>query len=153
MKALHRYFPFSTFTPPSPSLIPGIAGPFFTKFLNLPEKYFIAFLAPTWIASGNGRTWRSPTGEIALSEIQIVFVKVSICPETMRSHLESLRETHFGATATRFESAAGFPPIPGGSSVGTFFRGHEKWPQKSLVSTPRVRWGEQGRQHGRRPGF
>ena len=33
---------------------------------------------------GNGRTLRSPTGEIGLSEIQIVFVKVSICPETMK---------------------------------------------------------------------
>ena len=74
-------------------------------------RAFAAVLNP---GLGNGRTLRSPTGEIALSEIQIVFVKVSICPETMRSHPESLRETHFGATATRFESAAGFPPISSG---------------------------------------
>ena len=93
------------------------------------------------------------TGEIGLSEIRNVFVEVSICPETMKLHLKSLRETHFEATATRFESAAGFAPIPGESSVGTFFRGHEKWSQKSLVSTPRVRWGQQERQHARRAGF
>jgi len=43
------------------------------------------------------------TGEIGLSEIQIVFVKVFICPETMELHHESLRESHFEATVTRFE--------------------------------------------------
>ena len=97
----------------------------------------------------------SPTlsGEIGLSEIRIVFAEVSICPERTELLQRSLRETHFEATVTRFESAPGFPPIPGESSVGTFFRGHEKGPQKSLVSTPRVRWGEQGRQHARRAGF
>ena len=100
-----------------------------------------------------GRSSQALTGEIGLSEFQNVFAEVSICPETMKLHLKSLRETHFEATATRFESAAGFAPIPGESSVGTFFRGHEKWSQKSLVSTPRVRWGQQERQHARRAGF
>ena len=63
-------------------------------------RAFAAVLNP---GLGNGRTLRSPTGEIGLSEIQIVFVKVSICPETMRSHPESLRETNFEATVASFE--------------------------------------------------
>ena len=75
-------------------------------------RAFAAVLNP---GLGNGRTLRSPTGEIGLSEIQIVFVKVSICPETMRSHPESLRETNFEATVTCFEFAHGFRLIPSGS--------------------------------------
>ena len=43
------------------------------------------------------------SGEIGLSEIRIVFVNVFICPETMKLHPESLRESHFEATVTRFE--------------------------------------------------
>ena len=63
-------------------------------------RAFAAVLNP---GLGNGRTLRSPTGEIGLSEIQIVFVKVSICPETMKLHPESLRETNFEATVASFE--------------------------------------------------
>ena len=48
------------------------------------------------------------SGEIGLSEIQIVFVNVFICPETMKLHPKSLRETHFEATATRFEFSSKF---------------------------------------------
>ena len=56
---------------------------------------------------------RTLTGEIGLSEIQNVFVEVSICPETIKLHQKSLRETHFGATVTRFEIARRNPLIPG----------------------------------------
>ena len=38
-------------------------------------------------------------------QIRIVFAEVSICPETMELLQKSLRETHFGATATSFEFA------------------------------------------------
>jgi len=48
------------------------------------------------------------TGEIALSEFRIVFAEVSICPETIELQKESSRETHFAATATRFELANTF---------------------------------------------
>ena len=44
------------------------------------------------------------SGEIGLSEIQIVFVNVFICPETMKLQPESLRGTHLEATVTCFES-------------------------------------------------
>ena len=50
-----------------------------------------------------GRSSQALTGEIGLSEIQNVFAEVSICPGTMKLHPESLRETHFEATATYFE--------------------------------------------------
>ena len=40
-----------------------------------------------------------------MSEIRNVFVEVFICPETIRLHLKSLRETHYEATVTRFEFA------------------------------------------------
>ena len=43
------------------------------------------------------------SGEIGLSEIQIVFVNVFICPETMKWNPESLRETHFEATVAHSE--------------------------------------------------
>ena len=110
-----------------------------TEVVNFPEKYFIAFLAPTWIASENGRTLRSPTGEIALSEIQIVFVKVSICPETMKSHPESLRETHFEATATCFEFAPGISlNSPGPRSAPPFSRSVPFSKLKKWVRKPRV---------------
>ena len=52
-----------------------------------------------------GRSSQALTGEIGLSEIQNVFVEVFICPETIRLHLKSLRETHYEATVTRFEFA------------------------------------------------
>ena len=52
------------------------------------------------------------TGEIGLSEIENVFAEVSICPETMELLPKSLRETHFAATATRFELASRFWPAP-----------------------------------------
>ena len=51
----------------------------------------------------HGGSSREPTGEIALSEIQIVFVNVFICPETMKLRPKSLCETHLEATVTRFE--------------------------------------------------
>ena len=50
-----------------------------------------------------GASSRTLTGEIGLSEIQNVFAEVFICPETMKLHQKSLRETHFEATVTRFE--------------------------------------------------
>ena len=43
------------------------------------------------------------SGEIGLSEIQIVFVNVFICPETMKWNPESPRETHFEETVARSE--------------------------------------------------
>ena len=61
---------------------------------------------------------RTLTGEIGLSEIQNVFVEVSICPETMELHLKSLRETHFEATVTRSEFAPRILVIPGESGGG-----------------------------------
>ena len=50
-----------------------------------------------------GRSSQALTGEIGLSEFQNVLAEVSICPETMELLQESLRETHFEATATCFE--------------------------------------------------
>ena len=66
------------------------------------------FPASPWEGDAHGRSWRVLTGEIALSEIQNVFAEVSICPETMKLHQKSLRETHFEATATRFEFSSKF---------------------------------------------
>ena len=63
----------------------------------------------------HGASSRTLTGEIGLLEIQNVFAEVSICPETMKLHLKSLRETNFEATVTRFEFAHRFRLIPGGS--------------------------------------
>ena len=60
----------------------------------------------------HGRSSQTLTGEIALSEFRIVFAEVSICPETIELQKESSRETHFEATATRFEFCTenhGFP--------------------------------------------
>ena len=51
----------------------------------------------------HGASSRTLTGEIGLFEFQNVFAEVSICPETMKLLQESLRETHFEATATCFE--------------------------------------------------
>ena len=51
----------------------------------------------------HGTSSRTLTGEIGLLEIQNVFAEVSICPETMKLHQESLRESHFEATVTSFE--------------------------------------------------
>ena len=56
----------------------------------------------------HGASSRTLTGEIGLFEFQIVFAEVFICPETMRLHLKSLRETHFEATVTRFEYSSEF---------------------------------------------
>ena len=56
----------------------------------------------------HGASSRRLTGEIGLFEFQIVFAEVFICPETMRLHLKSLRETHFEATVTRFEYSSEF---------------------------------------------
>ena len=58
VKALHQYFPFSSFASLSPSLIPWFAYTFCTEFLDFPEFHFITFLAPTWIAPENSRSWR-----------------------------------------------------------------------------------------------
>ena len=41
-------------------------------------------------------------------EIQNVFAEVFICPETVKLHQKSLRETHLEATVTRFEYSSGF---------------------------------------------
>ena len=79
---------------------------------------FIAFLEPRPLPSSNryfrqriahlgihvhGGSSQALTGEIALSEIQIVFAEVSICPEMIELLQKSLREPHFEATATCFE--------------------------------------------------
>ena len=56
----------------------------------------------------HGASSRTLTGEIGLFEFQIVFAEVFICPETVRLHLKSLRETHFEATVTRFEYSSEF---------------------------------------------
>ena len=56
-----------------------------------------------WEIHVHGRSSRELFGEIGLSEFRIVFAEVFICPETMKLHPESLRETHFEATATYFE--------------------------------------------------
>ena len=55
-----------------------------------------------------GASSQTLTGEIGLSEFQNVFAEVFICPETMKLHPESLRETHFEATVTRFEFSSKF---------------------------------------------
>ena len=60
----------------------------------------------------HGRSSQTLTGEIALSEFRIVFAEVSICPETIELQKESSCESHFEATATRFEffkEDQGFP--------------------------------------------
>ena len=79
---------------------------------------FIAFLEPRPLPSSNryfrqriahlgihvhGGSSQALTGEIALSEIQIVFAEVSTCPEMIELLQKSLREPHFEATATCFE--------------------------------------------------
>ena len=66
----------------------------------------------SWKIDVHGRSSRTLTGEIDLSEIHIVFAEVLICPETMKLLQESLREAHFEATATCFEysmESQGFP--------------------------------------------
>ena len=55
-----------------------------------------------------GASSQTLTGEIGLSEFQNVFAEVFICPETMKLHQKSLRETHFEATVTRFEYSPEF---------------------------------------------
>ena len=55
-----------------------------------------------------GASSRTQTGEIGLSEFQNVFAEVFICPETVKLHQKSLRETHFEATVTRFEYSSEF---------------------------------------------
>ena len=45
---------------------------------------------------------------MGLFKFQNVFAEVSICPETMKLHQKSLRETHFEATVTRFEYSSEF---------------------------------------------
>ena len=87
----------------------------------------------------HGASSQALTGEIALSEFQNVFVKVSICPETMRSHPESLRETHFEATATCFEFAPGIPlNLPGPRSAPPFSRSVPFSKLKKWVRKPRA---------------
>ena len=61
----------------------------------------------------HGGSSRELTGEIALSEFRIVFAEVSISSETIELQKESSRETHFAATATRFELASRFSTAPG----------------------------------------
>ncbi len=52
----------------------------------------------------HGGSSQALTGEIGLSEFQNVFAEVFICPETMELLQESLRETHFEATAASFSN-------------------------------------------------
>ena len=57
-----------------------------------------------------------------MSEFQNVFAEVFICPETMELLQESLRETHFEATAASFSNSLanqqGIRSGPGGIPVG-----------------------------------
>ena len=79
------------------------------------------------------------SGEIGLSEIQIVFVNVFICPETMNLHPKSLRETHFEATVTCFEFAPRiFLNFPGPRSAPPFSRSVPFSKLKKWVRKPRV---------------
>ena len=80
----------------------GLAGP--AGGLGFRLRAFAAVLE-MYVQGGFSQTL---SGEIGLSEIQIVFVNVFICPETMKLHPKSLRETHFEATATRFEFSSKF---------------------------------------------
>ena len=70
----------------------------------------------------HGASSRAPTGEIGLSEFRNVFAEVFICPETMDLLHESLRETHFEATAASFsnilENQQEIKSGPGGIPVG-----------------------------------
>ena len=52
---------------------------------------------------GNG-----PWNILAVVLSIVVFAEVSICPETMKLHQRSPRETHFQATAILFEFSPGF---------------------------------------------
>ena len=56
----------------------------------------------------HGASSQTPTGEIALSEIQIVFAEVLISSERTEMLQKSLRETHFEATPTRFDFSLKF---------------------------------------------
>ena len=75
----------------------GLAGP--TGGLGFRLRAFAAVLE-MYVQGGFSQTL---SGEIGLSEIQIVFVNVFICPETMKWNPESLRETHLEATVACFE--------------------------------------------------
>ena len=118
---------------------------------------FIAFLEPRPLPSSNryfrqriahlgihvhGGSSQALTGEIALSEIQIVFAEVPICPETTEMLQKSLRETHFEATATCFEysmESQGFlrgtprkPVRDGRTALGTLR--NRVWVPESILS-------------------
>ena len=90
----------------------------------------------------HGGSSQALTGEIALSEIQIVFAEVSICPETIEMLQKSLRETHFEATATCFEysmESQGFlrgtprkPVRDGRTALGTLR--NRVWVPESILS-------------------
>ena len=87
----------------------------------------------SWKIDVHGGFSQTLFGEIGLSELQIVFAEVSICPETMKLLQKSSRETDFEATATCFE----FPWRIG---------------RKSEMKQVGIPWGGPGRQ-GRSPGF
>ena len=118
---------------------------------------FIAFLEPRPLPSSNryfrqriahlgihvhGGSSQALTGEIALSEIQIVFAEVSICPEMIELLQKSLREPHFEATATCFEysmESQGFlrgtprkPVRDGRTALGTLR--NRVWVPESILS-------------------
>ena len=87
----------------------------------------------------HGASSQALTGEIGLSEFQNVFVKVFICPETMKLHPESLRETHFEATVTCFEFAPRILVIPGESFEFQFaFPSPPPLPPLPLIMAPGV---------------
>ena len=66
----------------------------------------------------HGASSQTLTGEIGLSEIQNDFADVFICPETMKLHQKSLRETHLEATVVCFEFSSEFVQKPKGSRGG-----------------------------------
>ena len=87
--------------PGTPGVVFPQCNPMF--FQRRTPTFVFAFLKPTRFFLKHGRPWQAPTGEIGLSEFRIVFAEVSICPERIELLQKSLRETHFEATATRFE--------------------------------------------------
>ena len=52
--------------------------------------------------AGHPRSWDTPTGEFALFDFENYFANAKISSETIILHPESLRETHFEATAALF---------------------------------------------------
>ena len=90
-----------------PAAPPGVrAGPavqfLIQQFAKGPCHSFVPAVLEMYVQGGFSQTL---SGEVGLSEIQIVFVNVFICPETMKWNPESSRETHFEETVAHSESS------------------------------------------------